>query len=76
MIDPRMQRLIILRKSELLKEAEVHRLVAQTRARQVGLRGRFLLRVGELMIDLGSKLKDRYAAPLHEANWRQANGKA
>jgi hypothetical protein len=76
MIDPKTLSLVELRMSKLRKEAEVYRLFAQTRAKQARLRDRFLLRVGNLMVDMGTRLRERCNPQLHEASWRQVNGKA
>ena len=47
-------------REELLREAQIARLISASRAKRPTLRDRFLLRSGEFLIQFGQKLKARY----------------
>jgi hypothetical protein len=57
---------VILRekRDDMLREAERQRLVAQYEAAQQPPKSRIALTVGDLLIRLGEKLKERYSAKL------------
>jgi hypothetical protein len=57
---------VILRekRDDMLREAERQRLVAQYEAAQQPPKGRIALAVGDLLIRLGEKLKERYSSKL------------
>jgi hypothetical protein len=63
------------KRRDLLQEADRQRLVAIYNANNPGLRARFELALGNLLIRLGKRIKRRYALPLEPYSMSNCNNK-
>ena len=66
MFDPTMQLMLVeARRNSVLKEVKKIRALQATRAASPRFQERIPLRIGELLISIGSKLQERYESTAH-----------